>query len=661
MRAPRNVVLLSAAGVVAVVLGIGTWTHWRLQREVEGRVRADLQVVVSTATRAVTTFLAGAERLTGVAVRTPEVRAAAVGSDPRRALAPYFGSDRSAAGYVATDSSGIVLDASDGLASRGDLLPARICPVAAAARSRTPTAGLPFRAPNGRVYLLVVAAIPDSEMFLALAFDNQELTGPLLAARAGRSGETYAVDARGLMISSSRFAQQLRAAGFSGVDAADTTFGVALREPGGDVTEGFRPAASQDGGPLTFAAGRVIAAEDGVRVTPYPDYRGVPVVGAWTWLAARGFGIISEVDAAEAFRPLRVLERIFAVLLALLAVAVGTTVMGWLLAQRAAQRALRAEAVARRMGQYVVERKLGSGATGDVYLARHVLLRRPTALKLLREHRTDTQSLERFEREVQVTAAMVHPQHRRDLRLRPQRRRVLLLRDGVPGRDGPGTLRDAVRPVSRGARHPHPAPGVRLAGGGARARARASRHQAGEHLPVPRGRAGLGQGARLRPGAGLGFADGHVVGRRAGNAGDHGARAVRIVRKRRRRQRHLRHRLRRLHLLTGQNVFSGSSLAELCNAHLSKAPVPPSVRLGRAVDATLEHALIGCLAKRPGNRPRSAAELAALLGEAQLPRAWSRADAAAFWAAHADVETAEAPAESVPMRKSLRADRLRAR
>ena len=61
------------------------------------------------------------------------------------------------------------------------------------------------------------------------------------------------------------------------------------------------------------------------------------------------------------------------------------------------------------MGQYVVERKLGSGAIGDVYLARHALLRRPTALKLLREHRTDTQSLERFEREVQVTAAMIHP------------------------------------------------------------------------------------------------------------------------------------------------------------------------------------------------------------------------------------------------------------
>ena len=117
------------------------------------------------------------------------------------------------------------------------------------------------------------------------------------------------------------------------------------------------------------------------------------------------------------------------------------------------------------------------------------------------------------------------------------------------------------------------------------------------------------------------------------------------------------------YLLTGQHVFTGSSLAELCNAHLSKAPVPPSVRLGRAVDATLEHALIGCLAKRPGNRPRSAAELAALLAEAQLPRAWSRADAAAFWTAHADadVETADALAQAAPMRKSLRADRLRAR
>ena len=658
MRASRSVVALSAAGVVAVV-SIGVWTHWRLQREVESRVRTDLQVVLSTATRGVTTFLAGAELLAGVAARTPEVRAAASGGDLRRALAPYFGSDRSA-GYLATDGAGIVLEASDGLATRGDLLPPRICPVAAAARSRSPTAGLPFRAPNGRAYLLVVVAIAGSEMFLALAFDNQELTAPLVAARAGRSGETYAVDERGIMISSSRFAQQLRAAGFSGVDAADTTFGVALREPGGDVTEGFRPA-RQGGGPLTFAAQQVTATEEGARITPYPDYRGVPVVGAWTWLASRGFGIITEVDAAEAFRPLSVLERIFSVLLALLAVAAGTAVMGGLLAQRARQRALRAEAVARRMGQYVVERKLGSGATGDVYLARHVLLRRPTALKLLREHRTDSESLERFEREVQVTAAMVHPHivaiydygrsddgfffyameyldgmdlERFVTRFGPcsEARVIHILRqvcDSLGAAHARGLVHRDVKPSNVFLCRAGVADLVKVLDFGL--------VRVTDSQTVTSSGAVLGTPATMAP-------ELFESSDNAGVASD--IYAIGCV---------------GYYLLTGQHVFSGQSLAELCNAHLSKAPVPPSVRLGRAVDVTLEHAVLGCLAKRPSNRPRSAAELATLLAESQAQRAWSRADATAFWAAHASSLDlgSQAPTEPTPIRKSLRADRLR--
>ena len=657
MRMPRTVVVLPAVGIV-VVAGIGLWTHWRLQREVESRVRTDLHVVVSTAARGVTTFLAGAERLTAVAVRTPEVRAAAAGGELRGALAPYFGSDRSA-GYLATDRSGIVLEASEGLANRGDLLPAAICPVPAAARNRSPTAGLPFRALNGRVYLLVAAAIPDSELYLALAFDSRELTAPLVAARAGRSGETYAVDARGIMVSSSRFGQQLRAAGFSGVDAADTTFGVALREPGGDVTEGFRPA-RQEGGPLTFAAQRVTAAEDGARVTPYLDYRGVAVVGAWTWVASRGFGIITEVDAAEAFRPLQVLERIFAALLALVAVAAGGTVMGWMRAQRARRRALRAEAVARRMGQYIVERKLGSGATGDVYLARHVLLRRPTALKVLREPRTDTQSLERFEREVQVTAAMVHPH-------------IVAIYDY--GRSDDGLFFYAMEyldgmDLERFVTRFGPCPDARVihilrqvCDSLGAAHARGLVHRDIKPSNVFLCRAGVPDHVKVLDFGLVRIADsqtvttsGAVVGTpaamapelfessdNAGVASD--IYAIGCV---------------GYYLLTGQLVFTGSSLAEMCNSHLSKAPVPPSLRLGRAVDATLEHALLGCLAKRPANRPRSAAELAALLAESPAQRAWSRADAAAFWAARTSSLDPAAPVEPArPIRKALRAVRLR--
>ncbi|HWO08504.1 MAG TPA: serine/threonine-protein kinase [Polyangiaceae bacterium] len=64
---------------------------------------------------------------------------------------------------------------------------------------------------------------------------------------------------------------------------------------------------------------------------------------------------------------------------------------------------------ARQLGQYVLERKIGEGGMGEVYRAHHGMMRRPSALKLLRaEHASET-SLVRFEREVQLTARLTHP------------------------------------------------------------------------------------------------------------------------------------------------------------------------------------------------------------------------------------------------------------
>ncbi len=72
---------------------------------------------------------------------------------------------------------------------------------------------------------------------------------------------------------------------------------------------------------------------------------------------------------------------------------------------------LRQEALeARKLGQYQLKRRLGSGGMGEVYLAEHLLLRRPCAVKVIRPERAgDARDLARFEREVQATATLTHP------------------------------------------------------------------------------------------------------------------------------------------------------------------------------------------------------------------------------------------------------------
>jgi serine/threonine-protein kinase len=64
---------------------------------------------------------------------------------------------------------------------------------------------------------------------------------------------------------------------------------------------------------------------------------------------------------------------------------------------------------ATRIGQYRIKEVLGFGGMGAVYLAEHVLLRRPCAIKLIRPDQAgDPNTFLRFEREVQAAATLTH-------------------------------------------------------------------------------------------------------------------------------------------------------------------------------------------------------------------------------------------------------------
>jgi serine/threonine-protein kinase len=64
---------------------------------------------------------------------------------------------------------------------------------------------------------------------------------------------------------------------------------------------------------------------------------------------------------------------------------------------------------AMQLGQYTLGREIGRGAMGSVHEANHVLLRRPTAIKLLQPERVGAANIDRFEREVQSMSQLTHP------------------------------------------------------------------------------------------------------------------------------------------------------------------------------------------------------------------------------------------------------------
>ena len=148
---------------------------------------------------------------------------------------------------------------------------------------------------------------------------------------------------------------------------------------------------------------------DDVDVRGYRNYRGLEVVGAWAWLHDYSMGVATEEAVDEAFQTLYVLRRAFMVLFALL-VASGSALFGFtVLVERLQASARKSALAARKLGQYVLEQEIGHGANGTIYRARHSLLRRPVAIKLLSPDMTNEANAARFEHEVQMTSQLTHP------------------------------------------------------------------------------------------------------------------------------------------------------------------------------------------------------------------------------------------------------------
>jgi PAS domain S-box-containing protein len=132
---------------------------------------------------------------------------------------------------------------------------------------------------------------------LALRMDPLIEFGRLTASgQVGKSGETYFANDRGLMISSSRFEEELRSKGVLSPDMS-SILNVKLQLPLSVEGELKSDAALPE---LIESASAISLHNSGHNFNGYKDYRGVDVIGVWSWNETLGFGVISELDQAEA-------------------------------------------------------------------------------------------------------------------------------------------------------------------------------------------------------------------------------------------------------------------------------------------------------------------------------------------------------------------------
>lgn len=146
----------------------------------------------------------------------------------------------------------------------------------------------------------------NAEVIAALLFriaPRDDFNPILRRGRIGTSGETYAFNSSGNMISESRFPSQLAEVGLLDRIGSDY-LNLPIRDPGSNLMKG--PSTEEETGdwPLTYMADAATQKGSGHNLKGYRDYRGVPVVSVWLWNEDYNWGIATEIDVDEAYQAL---------------------------------------------------------------------------------------------------------------------------------------------------------------------------------------------------------------------------------------------------------------------------------------------------------------------------------------------------------------------
>jgi CHASE1-domain containing sensor protein len=317
---------------------------------------------------------------------------------------------------------------------------------------------------------------------------------------------------------------------------------------------------------------------------------------------------------------------------------VGTAAIGTILRLRRRMQA------ALKLGPFTLVEKIGEGGMGVVYKATHAMLKRPTAVKLLRLGHENDAMLRRFEREVQLTSSLAHPN-------------TIAIYDYDRTRDGVFyyameyidgvTLEDLVE--RKGALPPGRVVRVlkQVAAALAEAHSIGLIHRDIKPANVMISRRGgisdfvkvldFGLVRTVAPGGDEASAPTlthatALVGTPLYLAPEAITRPLEVD---------ARADLYALgavayFLLTGQPPFQGTSIVEICGHHLHSAPEVPSARALGSVPAELDAVVLRCLEKLPEQRYQSAREVLSALEALAGTLVWSESEAAAWWETEGD-------------------------
>jgi eukaryotic-like serine/threonine-protein kinase len=289
---------------------------------------------------------------------------------------------------------------------------------------------------------------------------------------------------------------------------------------------------------------------------------------------------------------------------------------------------------AHQLGQYTLLEKIGEGGMGSVYRARHSMLRRPTAIKLVPPDKAGPKQLIRFEREVQNTAELDHPNTIQifDYGHSPEGVFYYAM-EYLDGIDLDGLVEEhGALPPSRVVHILDQACAALIE---AHDKGLVHRdikpanvficHRGG--IPDVVKLLDFGLVKELQSDGGLTNTD-IVAGtpaflspeaitapEKVGPAADiYAIGAVAYF------------------LLSGHWVFEGATVVEICGHHVHSAPEPPSSRGGVIMSAALERLVLRCLSKKPEDRPSDVRTLRRQLRDTPEYGGWDEEEAEAWWA-----------------------------